>query len=77
MASWYDDDGFCSSLPVDCRADKWINHLFNSRCSTCHYLWKIIKLSFRLHYRLIADKKRIKDFPKIAFKQLISSAKLR
>jgi MFS family permease len=36
-------DGFCSSLPVDCRSDKWINHLFNSRCTTCHYLWKIIK----------------------------------
>ena len=36
------DDGFCSCLHVDYRVDKWINHLFDSRCSNCHYLQKAI-----------------------------------
>jgi len=31
-----------SAIPGE--VDKWINHLFNSRCSNCHYLQKAINL---------------------------------
>ena len=38
-----------SAIPGE--VDKWINHLFNSRCSNCHYLQKAINCRSITIYR--------------------------